>query len=150
MHARQHLLRRLCQGQIRGLHLVGRDPRSGPAQRRPRGVHGLAEPGDDERGEHVPRAAEEAVQGGDVDAEETRGAVGAGGRADDGEGGRGRGRRGGVGEGGELHGGDDDVGDVVGLVDGCDGFGEGGEGCDFDSGEESGLLSVRWKCILPM
>jgi len=29
------------------------------------------------------------------------------------------------------------VGDVVGLVDGLDGFAEGGEGGDFDSGKES-------------
>lgn len=40
----------------------------------------------------------------------------------------------------ELHGGDDDVGDVVGFVDGGDGFGEGGEGGDFDSGEDSTYL----------
>ncbi|KAL1999350.1 hypothetical protein VTN02DRAFT_4653 [Thermoascus thermophilus] len=144
VHAGQHLLRRLGEGQIRGADVVGRHPRPGPAQGRPRGVHGLAEPGDGQRGEHVARAAEEAVQGGHVDAEETRGAVGAGGRADHGEGGRGRGRcRGGRGQGerGELHGGDDDVRDVVGLVDGGDGFGEGGEGGDFDAGEESGVLS---------
>jgi len=82
---------------------------------------GFAEADDHERGEHVACAGEEAGEAGDVDLEEARGAVGAGGGADDGEG-RGRGV--------EADGGYDYVGDVVGGVERGDCVGEGGEGSD--------------------
>lgn len=69
---------------------------------------GFSQADDDQRGEHVACAAEEAVDGWNVDLEQAGGEIGASGGADDGHGG------GGV---GELGGCDDDVGYTVGFVE---------------------------------
>ena len=87
------------------------------------GGDGLAQPHDRQRGEHVPRAAEETVDGGHVDAENPRGEVAAGRGPDDGHS---------IGCVWESDGRDDDVGDAVGLVEGRDGRAQRGEGGDLD------------------
>lgn len=69
---------------------------------------GFAEAHDRQGGEHIACAAEEAVDGWDVDFETAGGSIAAGGGADDGNGGGG---------GVEADGCDDEVGDVVGLVE---------------------------------
>ena len=69
---------------------------------------GLAQTDDGQGSEHVPCAAEEAIDGWDVDLEDTWREVGAGSGADDGHGG---------GFIGEVDGGHDDVGDAVGFVE---------------------------------
>lgn len=71
------------------------------------GCGGFAQARDCQRGEHVACAAEEAVDGWNVDAETSRREVTAGGGADDGED-----RGGGV----EVDGCHDEVGDVVAMV----------------------------------
>ncbi len=114
------------------MHVIWRDPRFRPAKAS--SGNGFAQAHDGERGKHVTRAAEEAVDSRHVDLEQARGAVCAGGGADDGDGGGG---------GVEADGGDDNVRNVVGCMEprysGC----EGGEGGDFRVGKESdGFLGV--------
>ena len=75
MHARQNLDGRSRKREIRSLDIVRGYPGLGRAELGIRDKDSFPESGDDERGEHVAGAAEVAVQGWDVDAEETWGAV---------------------------------------------------------------------------
>lgn len=75
MHARQDLDGRSRKREFRSRDIVGGHPGLCGPELGVRGEDGFAKSGDDERGEHVACAAEVAVQGGDVDAKETGGAV---------------------------------------------------------------------------
>ena len=116
VHTRKDLLCCFRQWKLYRLDVIGRYPRGGFVQ--PCRDGGFAHTRDKERGEHVACAAEEAVEGGYGDGEESCGTVGgAVGGADDRES-----RRGGR----EGHRGDEDVGNLVRGVEFGNGGGEGG------------------------
>lgn len=106
MHARQDLLDGSGQRQIYRVHVVRGEPGRHTAQTRL--LDNFTQTNDGQSGKHVSRTTEEAIDSRDVDLEETRGAVGTGGRTNDGEG-----RASGF----ETDGGDDNVRDAVFLVE---------------------------------